>query len=396
MNMSLELDKAYFASLSSALSEAGIAQPTLIVDRARLIRNIDTLTGHLPEGMGYRIVAKSLPSMPLLHHIRARTGTDRLMTFNLQMLLQIAREMPEADQLLGKPMPVAAARRFYEEADRTAKVQWLIDTPERLSQYIELAKDLSTPLNLVLELDVGLHRGGFKADERLRDAVEAIKTSNHVTFSGLMGYEPHIAKMPEKGGLRGKVIEHAWDIYARAKVLSGCGDGVAAVQNLTLNTAGSPTYRLYGDTSLANEISAGSVLVKPTDFDTDLLEDHLPASFIATPALKVLDGVNVAGFDFLPGREPEVPEGHTRTVYTFGGNWMAEPVWPEGLVLSNKYGRSSNQQMLTGPGDTAIVPDDFVFLRPTQSEAVFLQFGDIAIFENGQIVDHWEVFPASA
>lgn len=396
MSQSEPLTADYFASLSAALVKAGIAQPTMIIDRARLDQNIDTLMGHLPDGMGYRIVAKSLPSMPLIRHIRARTGSDRLMTFNLQMLLQIAREMPEADQLLGKPMPVTAARRFYEETDRHAKVQWLIDTPDRLAQYIELAKDIATPLNLVLELDVGLHRGGFGADEGLKKAVETINTSNHVTFAGLMGYEPHIAKMPEKGGLRGKVIEHAWDIYAHAKVLSGCEGGVTTVRNLTLNTAGSPTYRLYRDTSLANEISAGSVLVKPTDFDTDLLEDHLPASFIATPALKVLDGVNVAGFDFVPGREPEVPEGHAKTVYTFGGNWMAEPVWPEGLVLNNMYGRSSNQQMMTGPADTTIRPDDFVYLRPTQSEAVFLQFGDIAVIENGQVVDRWEVFPASA
>ena len=147
---------------------------------------------------------------------------------------------------------------------------------------------------------------------------------------------------------------------------------------------------------MANEVSAGSVLVKPTDFDTELLEDHLPASFIAAPALKVLDGINVAGFDFLEGREPEMPEGHSKTIYTFGGNWMAKPVWPEGILVNEKYGRSSNQQMLTAPGDVALRPDDFVFFRPTQSEAVFLQFGDIAVFEDGKIVERWRVFKASA
>ena len=153
------LTSDYFEALSRGLHAAGVAQPTLIVDRARLDHNIDTLMGGLPDGMGFRIVAKSLPSIPLIRHIRERTGTDRLMTFNLAMLLQIAREMPEVDQLLGKPMPVAAARTFYAQAPADAKVQWLADTPERVEQYIALASELSVSMRLVLEIDVGMHRG---------------------------------------------------------------------------------------------------------------------------------------------------------------------------------------------------------------------------------------------
>ena len=107
-------------------------------------------------------------------------------------------------------------------------------------------------------------------------------------------------------------------------------------------------------------------------------------------------GYNVTGFDLMPGREPEMPDGHAKTVYTFGGNWMAKPVWPEGILVNEKYGRSSNQQMLTAPEDVPLRPDDFVFFRPTQSEAVFLQFGDIAVFENEKIVERWPVFKASA
>ena len=36
--------------------------------------------------------------------------------------------------------------------------------------------------------------------------------------------------------------------------------------------------------------------------------------------------------------------------------------------------------------------DDWMFLRPTQSEFVFLQFGDIAVLDGQEIVDHWPVF----
>jgi len=38
--------------------------------------------------------------------------------------------------------------------------------------------------------------------------------------------------------------------------------------------------------------------------------------------------------------------------------------------------------------------DDFVFLRPTQSESVFLQFGDIWVYENGAITERWPIISA--
>ena len=66
----MPLTADYFAELQSALVEAGIAQPTLIIDRKRLDANIETFRSHLPPGMAYRIVAKSLPSLPLLEIIK--------------------------------------------------------------------------------------------------------------------------------------------------------------------------------------------------------------------------------------------------------------------------------------------------------------------------------------
>ncbi|MDP3458637.1 MAG: alanine racemase, partial [Hyphomonas sp.] len=158
----------YFLGMQAALTEAGIASPTLVIDRARLDANIDTLMGHLPAGMAYRIVAKSLPSLELIAHIRKRSGSDRLMTFNQPMLTALTQAMPDADQLLGKPLPVAAARTYFnalgpEHAAAAANIQWLVDTPERLRQYQELARATGQTLRINLELDVGLHRGGLEA-----------------------------------------------------------------------------------------------------------------------------------------------------------------------------------------------------------------------------------------
>ncbi|WP_162177476.1 alanine racemase [Hyphomonas adhaerens] len=391
----------YFLSVQAALIGAGIAWPTLVIDKARLSDNVRTLKTHLPAGMGYRIVAKSLPSIGLLSHIRDLSGTNRLMTFNQPMLSKLSIDMPDADQLLGKPLPVYAARHYFDtlpaDASNAAEnVQWLIDTPARLDMYRSLASDIGRTLKIVLELDVGLHRGGFEPGPELGATIEAIEANPNLEFRGFMGYEPHIPSLPTTLGWRDKALKSAWNTYTSALEQATSLIGADRMSGLTRNAAGSPTYRYYQSTDIANEVSAGSCLVKPTHFDTELLEPHQPASFIATPVIKSLDKTRLPGLEFASGAASAWNPNSKKTVFIHGGHWLADPVDPPGLEYNKTFGRSSNQEMLNGGPELSIQPDEFVFFRPQQSEAVFLQFGDIAVYEDGAIVDTWPVFPVSA
>ena len=75
--MSKHLSRDYFLTVQAALKKAGLAEPVLLLDRQRLNHNIDNLRDNLPDGMNYRIVAKSLPSAALLEHVGKRAGTQR-------------------------------------------------------------------------------------------------------------------------------------------------------------------------------------------------------------------------------------------------------------------------------------------------------------------------------
>lgn len=391
----------YFLQIQEALMAANIAQPTLVVDRARLNANIDGMMASLPDGMGYRIVAKSLPSLDLISHVRQRSGTDRLMTFNLPMLLALAQAMPDASQLIGKPLPAAAVRNFFNQlsqdnAAAASNIQWLVDTPERLEQYAAIAETTGSDMAINIELDVGLHRGGMIPGDDLNRMMEKLRQSNRLRFAGFMGYEPHLSKLPTTLGWRERATNGAWDVYQAALSAASSIFDDATMQAATRNAAGSPTFRLYKNTGLANEISVGSALVKPTDFDTDMLESFAPASFIATPVLKTSDQTQIPGLEFADDARKMMNPNLDKTVFIYGGHWLAHPVDPPGLSYNSTFGRSSNQEMLNGGSELAIAPDDFVFLRPTQSEAVFLQFGDIAVYDEGEIVERWPVFPASA
>ncbi|MBL4906605.1 MAG: hypothetical protein JKX94_04060, partial [Sneathiella sp.] len=127
-----------------------------------------------------------------------------------------------------------------------------------------------------------------------------------------------------------------------------------------------------------------------------LLAPFQPASFVASPVLKSLAQTQMAGLEFADGIMRAWDPNTQKTVFIYGGHWMADPIDPPGLRYNSIFGRSSNQEMLNGGENLTIKTDEFVFFRPHQSEAFFLQFGDIAVYKNGAIVDMWPVFPASA
>jgi D-serine deaminase-like pyridoxal phosphate-dependent protein len=391
----------YFLAVQAALREAGLFRPTLVIDRARLAHNLGVLKARLPKNKKFRVVAKSLPSLPLIAAVRDFMQTDRLMVFHQPHLNLFARDMPDAQLLLGKPMPAGAAKRFFAEhqpgpfrPDR--QIEWLIDTPQRLAEYRELAPTAATggALRLNLELDVGLHRGGFRRAQDVAEAIRAIRTDAALEFSGFMGYEAHAAKMPDAlGGVRGALAQ-AMAFYAECVAAARETLGAAFQPDaLTLNAGGSNTYAYYDEAAPCNELAIGSGLVKPTDFDTPGLDEHVPASFIATPVLKALDRTEIPGLEPLTGLFRAWDPNTARTFYLYGGYWLADPVSPPGLQRNAIWGHSTNQDMLNGSADVQLGVGDCVFLRPHQSEAVFLQFGDLAVYENGRIVDAWPVLP---
>ncbi|MFK8050140.1 MAG: DSD1 family PLP-dependent enzyme [Halioglobus sp.] len=385
----------YFSAASAALDKIERAKPTLIVDRAKMLENVQTLTGHIADRFDYRIVAKSLPSLPMLSAVMEASGSNRLMLFHQPFINQVAMEFPTTDVLMGKPMPVAAAANFYRQLsddaqfDPTEQLRWLLDTPERVLQYDRLAREISQKIAVCIELDVGLHRGGVHGDDQLIRMLDLITQSSDLEFCGFMGYEPHIVKVP------GNPVDYrdkAMSVYSHYVELAKEHLGDAWPQDVLLNCGGSPTYQMYDEGNYPfNELSAGSCLVKPSDFDLPSLADHRPASYIATPVLKSLETLEIPGINLGPLQSAWNPN-RKQTFFTYGGYWKANPESPPGLTYNALFGRSTNQDMFNGSDKIHLQADDWVFLRPTQSEFVFLQFGDILVYEHGEIIDHWPIF----
>ena len=74
---------------------------------------------------------------------------------------------------------------------------------------------------------------------------------------------------------------------------------------------------------------------------------------------------------------------------------MAKPVYPVRMKSDKTFGFSTNQQFMALPDDANVGPDDYAFLRPTQSEFVLQQFGSIQVYSGGKIAAQWAALPFS-
>lgn len=389
----------YFSALNRELKANGPMRPVMLIDLDRLDHNIEVVTQSVRRaGKHLRMVEKSLPSPGLLAYIAKRADTQRLMSFHQPFLNNDALTFPESDILVGKPLPARSAAVFYQthkgSFDPSRQLQWLIDTPQRLTEYLSLAQSLGTRIRVNIELDVGLHRGGIADDTTLGQMLTLISAQpQHLAFSGFMGYDPFVGMgvpgilgSPQTLFDKVMVTYNARVAYVRQHFPALWHDG------LTLNTAGSPSYGMHEQERLSSEVSVGTAFLKPTHYDLPSLVEHVPAAFIATPVLKSTGAVEYPALDGKSRLFSWWDPNRRATFFIYGGNWMAEFESPMGLRSNELYGRSSNQEMVNASPAVDLSVEDQVFLRPTQTEFVLLQFGDLLAIRGGKIVDTWPVY----
>jgi D-serine deaminase-like pyridoxal phosphate-dependent protein len=234
---------------------------------------------------------------------------------------------------------------------------------------------------------VGLHRGGLADPGTFAQAVDFVLADPNLSFTGLMGYDAHALGAADPSA----AVDRATARYgAMAEVLAAqLGD----LAGLTLNTAGSGTYPFHLANPHANEVSIGSAFVKPANFDYPGLAELQPACFIAQPVLKVMDPALFPGREALTEALNTLDPNTRRGVFLYGGYGDARPVSPRGLRFSPIWG---GRGMLEASTKVEIAPDDFVFLRPRESEGSFLQFGDIAVYDGEAISAWWPPFRVHA
>ncbi|GAA3943762.1 alanine racemase [Litoribacillus peritrichatus] len=390
----------YFGQLNNELKLVGGGRPRLVLDLDALDHNLSQMKKNWPANTQFRLVIKSLPCIELLQYIAHQMGSMNFMAFHQPFLNQIVQVFPKGNLLLGKPLPLAAVSEFYQlhQSNPTAfnpdsQLQWLIDTSERLQQYLTLAQQQQRRFQINIEVNIGLQRGGVNANSTLDSLLTTIQRHpEHLKLTGLMGYDAHVGKLPG-------FIESRNTSYRKSQArLKGYLEYVqqnypqlVPSEGLTINGAGSPTIEIHKQQSQCNDLSAGSCLVKPANFDLATLQDYQPACFIAAPVIKTLPGFALPGPEIISKPLQRIHQRFGQTFFIYGGDWKARLTSPKGLYENPIYGSSANQAIVNGAKSINLAPDDHIFFRPKESEAVFLQFGRILAVRKGRKEADWPV-----
>lgn len=355
----------YFARWQAALVAQGVAVPSLLVDLDRVDLNVAQVKGRWPKGHALRLGVKSLPCLALLAHLARGFGTERFMVFHVGHVGPVLEHFPQAELLFGKPMPLPAVQQTVASLrakgfDGWQRVLWLVDDVARVKELAAWAATLPFALHVALEVDIGLHRGGFHSTSDMHAAVAAM---GPLKLRGVMGYDGHFGRLPWP--VQRPLASHQASMATYRDLLAA----LPLEGEPRLNAGGSLSFSSYGEGDPTNELTIGSCLVKPKHFEHPSLEGLAPAFFIGAPVLKRIER-------FEP---PEV--GWARPllgwkkgvrgagVFLFGGRFDATPVSPPGLVPNVALADSANQALFMLDQGSRLDRGDWAFFHPHESEA---------------------------
>ena len=209
-----------------------------------------------------------------------------------------------------------------------------------------------------------------------------------------MGYDAHLAKAPFPGSKQNAFV-NAMDRYQRYVSLArNYIPPIITESNQSewlLNGGGSLTFQLYQSSTIVNDVTIGSALLKPGDFIQESLSKLLTAAYIAAPVLKVLVGTKIPYIKFISWLWSNLVPLRQMSYFIYGGYWKAKPISPLGLCYNPIYGRSSNQELINGSCEADLKQDDVIFLIPDQSEEILRQFGDLFVVRAETYQGRWAV-----
>ncbi len=398
-------DGNYFKQLGADLAAAGFGTPQIIIDLDRLEANADAIVTEIGKDR-YRIVEKSLPSLDLLGHIKDRTGTNRFLVLHLPFLPALLAAFPDAQVMVGKNQPIAAVKTFFDSlatdaarADAASRVQFLVDGPTRLDELVALAKAMSVQLQVGVEIDAGLHRGGVRHPSDLPPVLAGfVQNADAVRFIGVLGYDGHIIGSPAAPGLEENGVRAA---YASVEATFRATVDVIKSQfgslwrdDLVFQSGGTNTYPLHHG-GIVNDVAAGGGMLRPNSYSNMFIGALQPALFLAAPVIAQFPVVEIP---FVNNVGQSFEDGN-QSFSMYGGGWAAVFVYPRNLSLAplvsdpENMNLVPNQTLIVAPGDITISPGDWIFHQPRLADAIF-QFEKILLVRGGRLTtDTWNAYP---
>lgn len=268
-------------------------------------------------------------------------------------------------------------------AGRGQTIRLAVDSVEHLEAVDRAGRAGGVVLPVVLDIDVSLRWPGLVIGARRSPVsspadvgrlARAARSLGHVRLEGLMGYEAHVAGLPDTGPivrfLKARAIPRAADLRARAvEALREAG-----IEPALVNGGGTGSLASTGADPSVTEISAGSAFYHPHLFDRYDRTPFRPAASFACQVVRRPDARHVTCHG-----------GGLVASGAAGGDRLPLPWLPPGLALTRREGAGEVQTPLRG--EVGLRPGEPVFFRHAKAGELAEAFDEMLLVEGPSLVD---------
>ncbi len=187
-----------------------------------------------------------------------------------------------ANQVIGKDKVTRIAR-----LNRNVMVRVAVDSKIGIEQLAAASREEQIETGVLIEVDIGMDRGGVKSGRETLDLAKFIKGITGVRLDGLQAYEGHIT-MLENGEERKRLVKRDMQplITTRKKLES---EGFPVF----ISSGGTGTYDLTGKIKEIDELQCGSYALMDSVYKKIKPEFHI-ARYILATINTVRNGIAVA------------------------------------------------------------------------------------------------------
>jgi 3-hydroxy-D-aspartate aldolase len=256
-------------------SRRDLATPALILDIEAATRNLQTMDRSLHDqraNLRPHIKAEKSPQLARLHLDHGAIGVATATAW--EALVMARSGIPDvliANEVVG-PVKLGAV----VEAAQHARVTIAIDDPRGVAELSAAARAGGVVLDVLIEVDVGMSRGGTRTVEQSLDLARVVEEAPGVRLRGIQAYEGHC--MSETDRNRRTAMAHA--------AMTIAGEHLAALREAgydarELSGGGTGTYDITGRNPLVTELQAGSFVFMDM-FHAPLVDEFEFALFVAS------------------------------------------------------------------------------------------------------------------
>ena len=255
---------------------------TLELDTPALLLDLDCMESNLAQMAGFlrQTPAKLRPHfknhrIPALAQKQIRAGAIGMTCARLRQA-ELLADHGINDILIANEIAGEGKIKQFVKLSRQADVIAAVDNEKVVADMARLSRNQNTPVNVLVDIDVGLKRCGVTTVEAaLRLAQTAVEQG--LKFRGVMGYEGHLQPIVP-GAEKERIVKSSMQLLADAKNRIES----AGIPTPIVSCGGTGTYSTMASFPGVTEIQAGSYLLMDSWYHPYAPEFKLALSLLVT------------------------------------------------------------------------------------------------------------------